>query len=286
MSSSDDENIVAEYLRRLDTAAAMLPPDRRAELIDEITTHITEARAAQQDPAAGTDETVAAMLNRLGSPEDIVRAAAEQGSTGGMGPGGIGSGFGPEGHGRQDYSQHGYGGWAGGPPGWQPSQPYSESGGGLPPVRQGLSWLEVFAIVLLLVGGFLAGIGWIVGVIFLWLSPRWRLSDKLLGTLVWPGGLAGVILVLSAAALFPASSSGCGASGQLSEVGANSPAGATGQLVATCGAAGPPAWLSALLAIAVVLVGVGGPILVTTRLVRQARRWASEPGGTTAAQSL
>jgi len=52
------------------------------------------------------------------------------------------------------------------------------------------SWVEVAAIVLLLVGGFLAGIGWIVGVVLLWLSSIWTLTDKLIGTLIVPGGLA------------------------------------------------------------------------------------------------
>jgi hypothetical protein len=32
---------------------------------------------------------------------------------------------------------------------------------------------------------------WPVGVMLLWLSPRWRRGDKLIGTLVLPGGLYG-----------------------------------------------------------------------------------------------
>lgn len=59
--------------------------------------------------------------------------------------------------------------------------------------------LEVAAMVLLLAGGFFLMVGWVVGCILLWVSPRWRWTDKLLGTLVWPGGLLPVWLVLPAA---------------------------------------------------------------------------------------
>lgn len=48
---------------------------------------------------------------------------------------------------------------------------------------------EKLAILLLLFGGFAGGIGWLAGVVLLWLSPRWRDRDKLIGTLLLPGGL-------------------------------------------------------------------------------------------------
>jgi uncharacterized membrane protein len=67
------------------------------------------------------------------------------------------------------------------------------------------SWREWLAIPLLLVGGIaflglgallgapgriaLPGIGWLTGVLLLWLSKIWTVRDKLLGTLVVPGGL-------------------------------------------------------------------------------------------------
>lgn len=59
--------------------------------------------------------------------------------------------------------------------------------------------LEVAAMVLLLVGGFFLMAGWLVGCVALWVSPRWRWTDKLLGTLVWPGGLVPVWFVFSVA---------------------------------------------------------------------------------------
>jgi hypothetical protein len=56
-------------------------------------------------------------------------------------------------------------------------------------------------IVLLLLGGFALGVGWIAGVVLLWSSRAWTARDKWIGTLVIPGGLAtGVIVGLIATA--------------------------------------------------------------------------------------
>ena len=55
---------------------------------------------------------------------------------------------------------------------------------------------DVQAVFLLLIGGFLAGVGWIYGVYLLWTSPSWSRAQKLLGTLVLPGGFVGSVLVL------------------------------------------------------------------------------------------
>lgn len=56
---------------------------------------------------------------------------------------------------------------------------------------------EVFAVILLLVGGLvLPLVGWLVGVGLLLSSPLWSGRQKLLGVLVWPGGLSLVLLVL------------------------------------------------------------------------------------------
>jgi hypothetical protein len=44
--------------------------------------------------------------------------------------------------------------------------------------------LEIAAKILLPVGGFLLLVGWLAGCVLLWVSPRWRWTDKLLGTLV------------------------------------------------------------------------------------------------------
>jgi hypothetical protein len=55
---------------------------------------------------------------------------------------------------------------------------------------------EWAAIFLLLLGGFVFGIGWIFGLILLWSSRAWTTGQKLIGTFVVPGGLAAALLSL------------------------------------------------------------------------------------------
>lgn len=55
----------------------------------------------------------------------------------------------------------------------------------------------LLTILLLSVGGaVLPGAGWLIGVVLLWLSPAWPVRDKLIGTLVIPGGLMTPIVLL------------------------------------------------------------------------------------------
>ncbi|HET7012704.1 MAG TPA: hypothetical protein VFI65_02265 [Streptosporangiaceae bacterium] len=215
MGMSDDE-LVSDYLRHLEAAASELPADRRRELLEEITTHIAEARSASPVQPGG----VRAILDQLGAPEEIVRAD------------GIGGAASPRSR--------------------MPEQ---------------LGTLEIVAIVLLLIGGVvLPVIGWAAGVVLLWLSPRWGLRDKLLGTLVWPGGLLAPIVVfvaLAGAALFTTQACYLSSSGQV----------CTGQSL--------PSWLAITLSVIAIIASVAGPIWMTARLVRQARKplvAAEEPG--------
>ncbi len=169
MSSADDQ-LVADYLGKLAAAADDLPADRRDELIEEISMHIAEARAVL---AAAARTAIADMLEQLGRPEDIVRAAADDSDTEPV---------------TLAHDQP-----AGSPPTGQ------ELGSNCPvvPAPPAPRWRasDIGTVLLLLIGGLLIGLGWIVGVVMLWASPRWRTSDKLLGTLVWPGGLAAVLAV-------------------------------------------------------------------------------------------
>lgn len=56
---------------------------------------------------------------------------------------------------------------------------------------------EVVALWLLLIGGIILPVlGWIIGVVILWASERWTRRDKLIGTLVVPGGLLLPLAVL------------------------------------------------------------------------------------------
>lgn len=59
---------------------------------------------------------------------------------------------------------------------------------------------ESLSILLLLVGGFLLGVGWIIGVVMLWTSTVWNRRDKLIGTFLLPGGLLPLFFLLRAVA--------------------------------------------------------------------------------------
>jgi uncharacterized membrane protein len=55
--------------------------------------------------------------------------------------------------------------------------------------------LEVPAITLVAFGGLFIGVGWFFGVYLLWRSRVFTVSDKLIGTLLWPGGMASALIV-------------------------------------------------------------------------------------------
>jgi hypothetical protein len=59
-------------------------------------------------------------------------------------------------------------------------------------------WLEWLAIPLLLLGGIvIPGVGWVIGLVFLWLSRAWTVRDKTLATLLVPGGLLPALLLVA-----------------------------------------------------------------------------------------
>ena len=161
MMTTTDPRVVA-YLGRLAEAAAGLPPERRAELVDQIRDHIATRLAEPGGPALGEDP-VDLTLARLGEPEEIVAAAGDE----------------PRDDERPAHHH-------------RTAQPAPVDA--TAPRRRGLGGLEAAALVLLLLGGFLFAVGWIVGVVLLWMSSRWSVGEKLLGTLVWPGGLATPVL--------------------------------------------------------------------------------------------
>ncbi|MGO9196747.1 MAG: HAAS signaling domain-containing protein [Acidimicrobiales bacterium] len=78
MSTPDE--LIADYLERvrIALAASRCPQSRCAEIVDEISSHMREARAsvAPDDEAAARE-----LLDRMGSPEEI---AAEAGAEGGI----------------------------------------------------------------------------------------------------------------------------------------------------------------------------------------------------------
>ena len=195
---SDPERIVKRYLAELSQALASLPASRRREIQDDVSAHISEARARLD----GVDEAaVRALLERIGDPEEI---AAEAGARAASGP---------------------------------------------------RRWADAWTPWLLLVGGFLLGLGWLVGVYLLWSSAAWRLRDKLLGTLVVPGGLALPMLLLS----LPTGGRTCSSSG-----------GPGVPTVTHCATSGSVLPLPA--GIAILVVSVVAPIVVAVHLDRTRRR--------------
>lgn len=184
--------LVSAYLNRLAEAAtaAGLPADRRDELLTEVAAHIDEARSM----GAVSEAEVRDVLDRLGTPTEIVTAAAYDmtyptpppGATYETPPPGMTYGT-PNPHMT----------YAGTPP---PGTTYGDprprmSYDGPPEPR--LRSREVGAMLLLLFGGFLLVIGWFAGVMLLWASNRWTTKEKLLGTLVWPFGYLSVFLFSS-----------------------------------------------------------------------------------------
>jgi uncharacterized membrane protein len=158
----NDDDLVAGYLGRLVQAARQLPPDRRAELIDEIADHIEQARAVSEASGPGLQD----LLRRLGEPEAIAAAASDSAG---------------------DFA----GAFA------QPAPSITQ-----PPAGRGQRRLDVAAVMLTLgcvllapVSFVLALLGWAVGIVMLLLSPRWPRRAKVLGavtgTLALPlfGGL-------------------------------------------------------------------------------------------------
>lgn len=65
---------VADYLVRLERALRRLPSPRREQLLAEVQEHIAESRAGLHDP---TGADLAALLDQIGSPEDIAAEAIE-----------------------------------------------------------------------------------------------------------------------------------------------------------------------------------------------------------------
>jgi uncharacterized membrane protein len=251
--STDDDQLVEDYLARLHTAARSLPAERRAELVEEITAHIAEARMA--GPSASPVD-VRNILDRLGDPADIVRMATEA---------------------------------APGDPAWSAAEAIPGSSGwstadaagtGHPapaaaqPGRIGA--MEVVTVLLLLLGGLVIPVlGWFAGVVLLWVSPRWTRKDKVLATLIWPGGLLAPVVVTLAggvASLMVTSSETC-------VQGTATAPGAGGQTAAqtvtthcvTNGFSFAP-WMSITLAIVLMTAAIAGPVWIAMRLLRRARQ--------------
>jgi hypothetical protein len=136
--------------------------------------------------------------------------------------------------------------------------------------RRGLR--EWAAVILLPLGGFAFGIGWLLGLILLWSSRLWTTRDKLIGTLIVPGGLATslfVFLGLSVALVGTVGNANC--SGFATEINPTTGAvirpGTMNCHPATVG----PSTANTVLFVALALVLLLGPIVSALYLARRAR---------------
>jgi uncharacterized membrane protein len=123
-------------------------------------------------------------------------------------------------------------------------------------------WIEVGALVLLLVGGIVLPLfGWVIGVILLWVSNAWNVRDKVIGTVFLPGGLALPLFLFLATASLSGGSVGCSPTIETS----------TGQEIPqSCpnGDSSSTPYIGIAAAIALILI----PILTTAYLAYRLRR--------------
>src|SRR6202165_1374513 len=77
MSATHGDSMIEGYLARLNAAAGLgdLPKGAREELVDDMRSHITEARAREPEQ---TDATILNILDRLGEPGVVVADARER----------------------------------------------------------------------------------------------------------------------------------------------------------------------------------------------------------------
>jgi hypothetical protein len=120
---------------------------------------------------------------------------------------------------------------------------------GLPaePARPATPWLEIIALVLLVI----PFLGWLVGVVLVWVSRRWTIRDKVIGTL---GGMswvvAGLGTIMVRAVNIPSSAMGSG-----------TPVGPAGQIEST-----DPSVVEVILFVAPFVLPIAAAIYLAVRL--------------------
>lgn len=115
-------------------------------------------------------------------------------------------------------------------------------------------WLEWIVVFLLPLGGFVVPVlGWLVGAGLLWCSRVWTTREKLIGTLVVPGGLGSLPLVALLA----------------STQGACSGGGFSGHIVSHCTSTSPD--LPNVLSIPLLALFAAGAIATPVFLARRAK---------------
>jgi hypothetical protein len=115
---------------------------------------------------------------------------------------------------------------------------------------------DAITVFLLLVGGVILPVaGWVAGAVMLLVSRRWTFRDKLVGLLVWPGGLALavglIVLAPTRQCVYVDDSAGHRHGGE-------------------CTGATIPGWLG----IPLLVLAIIGPLLTAIYLARRSRRSA------------
>ena len=157
-SDAAETAVVRDYLGRLHAAGWGLAPARRDELVAEVREHIDEALRVQREAGRRGEAVVRNVLERLGPPEEIVRAESE----------------------GQPYDVRG-------------AAPSGQAPIGAPglPAAAGTSYdagswwgpVEIFAVLLLSLGSVLLPlVGPVTGLVLLWMSPRWTQEQKVVGS--------------------------------------------------------------------------------------------------------
>lgn len=158
--SIDEHPLVGAYLEELLLLASRLRPHRRAELVVDIAGHIAESL-----PEHPTEAQIRQVLDRLGSPQEIVDAEiAENPLPWEESSSGVSAG-------AQSNSGAGGGGGVA-----EVRAPAVE-----PPARLPLTKVDIAGLVLLLIGpALLPPVGYLIGVVLVVTSPRWSVAARLL----------------------------------------------------------------------------------------------------------
>jgi hypothetical protein len=139
--------------------------------------------------------------------------------------------------------------------------------------------METWAIILLLLGGFVFLVGWFAGVALLWSSSLWTRRDKIIGTLVIPGGLATGMLAFLIT-LSGVGGHACGSSGPVYQIGKNGSRHLIqGASQTTChGGTSTPGLIGILIVFAVLLIApIATSIYLGRRLNKQRHTQIGDP---------